>query len=186
MEATTAAPYTLKITLAGDTFDGTGREEVVREDYERFLEAKKMMLSFQPLNGKAHINGHIATNGHAQSNGTPDASPDPLEAVWDRVFMRKGNKISLHVLPSTKTASSDALLMLIYGYQKWLGQESVRSVDLMEAGQQSGLRIDRIDRYLTPEHRKLIIKGGMGKGSRYSLNNRGLKIAQEMLEKLFD
>lgn len=179
MEATQAAPYTLKVKLGIGEFDGTGPTELIREDYDRWLQLMEKIAS-QNTNGKPQ------PSTHAQANDPSSETPDPIEAVWDRAFMRKDDKLSLHVLPDSKTPSSDSLLIILYGYQTWLGLDAVRSVDLMDSALQSGLRLDRIDRNLTPQHRKLIIKGGSGKGTRYSLNNRGLRVAQELLEKLFE
>jgi hypothetical protein len=185
MEATLAPPYTLKIRLGNAEFDGCGPEESIRADYILFLEAHKICFSG---NGSVASQGTApaAASGTQQSAPTDDSWTDPLEAAWDRAYLRKDGKLSLHVLPTGKSANSDALLLLIYGFQSLLGLDAVPSVGLMDAAQQSGLRIDRVERNLTPDHRKLIIKGGNGKGTRYSLNNRGLKVAQELLERLFD
>ena len=101
-------------------------------------------------------------------------------------YLRKDNKLSLHVLPKTKNSVADSLVLLIYGFQKLLGLEAVSSIALMEAAKQSGLRIDRVDRNIPVEHGKLVIRGGQGKGTRYSVNNRGAAYAQELLEKLFE
>jgi hypothetical protein len=56
----------------------------------------------------------------------------------------------------------------------------------MESAKQSGLRIDRVNRNLPKAHQQFLITGGTGKGARYSLNNRGMAYAQELLEGMFE
>jgi hypothetical protein len=94
--------------------------------------------------------------------------------------------LSLLVMPQTQTVNADSIILLIYGYQKLLKRDAVNSTELMESAKWSGLRIDRIDRSLVNGHAAFIVKGGSRKGSRYSLNNRGMLYAQELLEKMFD
>lgn len=182
MEAT-QAPYKLRSKIGINEFDADGPEKVVKEQYQLFLQAiaGQPQPPFQQQNGSA-----AGSNGHASASSDAPPSDEVIEAIWNRAYLRKDNKLSLHVLPKTKTVVADGLVLLIYGFQKLLGLEAVGSIALMEAAKQSGLRIDRIDRNIPVEHMKLVIRGGQGKGTRYSVNNRGAAYAQELLEKLFE
>lgn len=178
MDSSTVSSYRLKVSIGNDHFCGQGPQDVVREDYERFLaRAGKSGPTEDAAGSDPAANG----NGHKQSEDR-----NPIEAAWDRAYKRKDNSISLHVLPQGKSANADAIVLLLYGYQTLLGQESVKTTDLMEAAKVSGLRIDRIERRLPASHKALIIRGGNGKGTRYSLNNRGLAQAQSLLDRMFE
>jgi hypothetical protein len=179
MEAT-QAPYRLKSKIGVNEFDADGPEKVVKEQYQLFLQA------IQTLPQVPQNNGSAGTNGYTAPNNTAPPTDEDIEATWNRAYLRKDNKLSLHVLPKTKTAAADTLVLLMYGFQKLFGLEAVSSIALMEAAKQSGLRIDRVDRSLPTEHAKLVIRGGQGKGTRYSVNNRGAAYAQDLLEKLFE
>lgn len=109
-----------------------------------------------------------------------------IEHVWDRAYKRKDNRLSLITLPSTSTQKADAIILLMYGFQTLFSHEAVSCMDLMDAAKQSGLRIDRIDRNLPMAYRAYYNRGGSGKGTRYSLNNVGLRHAQTILEKMYE
>lgn len=115
-----------------------------------------------------------------------DEDGDPVEGNWDRVFKRTDDQLSLLLLPNGKFRNADSIVLLIYGYQKLYGQNGVPVTSLMEAAKQSGLRIDRVNRNLPKSHQQFLITGGTGKGARYSLNNRGMAYAQELLEGMFE
>lgn len=171
----------IKVRLGDAEFEASGREEVVASQYDRFLQA----IEIGAISTSRHSGNGKATETNGKTEGDDDWR-DPIEEMWNRAYVRDGEKVSLNVLPSGKTFNSDSIILLIYGYQSLLSRDSVKSIELLDAAQQSGLRIDRIDRNLCAEHRKLVIKGGSGKGSRYSLNNRGMKAAQELLDRLFE
>ncbi|MEM6690913.1 MAG: hypothetical protein AAF664_15880 [Planctomycetota bacterium] len=168
--------YHLRIKVGAAEFDAEGPVEIVRSDYESFLNLIERV-------------GTKAIEVRSQSSDpepTPNVGGFIEENTWDKAFLRSEDKLSLNVLPDTKHSNGDAILLLIYGYQTLFQQDGVTSISLMEAAKQSGLRIDRIDRSLTAEHHRLILKGGSGKGTRYSLNNRGISYSQSLLEQLFD
>lgn len=175
--------YHLRIRVGVAEFDCEGPANLVREDYREFLDlidrvgckaiAERVEQIERPgLNGPEE-------DCSEESNGLESGT-------WERLFMRKEDRLSLNIIPDTKAPNSDAILLLIYGYQKLFQLEGVTSVTLMDAAKQSGLRIDRIDRNVCSEHNKLLLKGGSGKGSRYSLNNRGLHYVEQLLNSMFD
>lgn len=163
-----ASTYKLKVKLGSAEFDAEGPEETVRSQFEQFLEIARM--------GKASF----------EEKGTEPVEEQLDNGEWDRAYLTKQNQVSLKLLPQGRSSNADAILLLIYGHCVLLEHESITSVELMSAAKQSGLRIDRIDRTLTASHKHFVIKGGSGKGSRYSLNNRGRSRAQEILEALFE
>jgi hypothetical protein len=179
---TAVSPYRLKVRFGNNEFEAEGNESSVREQFASFLEFANTAGTGSTI---GHTNGVERNGSEGAQEHQSDADAD-IEGLWGRAYKRQGDQLSLHVLPQTKFQNPDALLLLLYGYQTLMRLDSVKSTDLMESAKQSGLRIDRIDRNLPRSHMAFVIKGGNGKGSRYSLNNRGLAHAQEMLEALFE
>lgn len=176
----TADGYHIKIRIGSAEFEGRGAEHNVRADYQEFLDLLRTV-------GMSNANVPTTlTAGSAECNSpTKDEDREGI-ATWNRIYKLRDEKLSLNVLPDTDAATSDAILLIIFGYQVYQGHQDVPSLAVMEAAKQSGLRIDRIDRNLTAEHSRFLLKGGSGKGSRYSLNNRGLNYVQELLDRLFE
>lgn len=178
--------YHLRISVGLAEFDCEGPAELVRQDYREFLDLIDRIGS-KAIEGRSK-NSQFDMPAIGTDAEIVDPSDSDAElAAWDRVYMRKDDKLSLNMIPDSQSPNSESILLLIYGYQKLFNNvEGVSSVVLMEAAKQSGLRIDRIDRNVTAEHNRLLLKGGSGKGSRYSLNNRGLAYVEELLDRMFE
>lgn len=187
MEAIAQAPFRLKTRIGSHEFDAEGQESAVKEQFNLWVQAitsapqpppqKTTVISTNVVDGNEH-------GGDAGDDGIIDG--DAVDAIWNRVYKRDNEQVSLLVLPQTQTANADAIILLIYGYQTLLKRDAVNSTELMDAAKWSGMRIDRIDRPLGNGHAQFVVKGGSRKGSRYSLNNRGMAYAQELLERMFD
>jgi hypothetical protein len=108
-------------------------------------------------------------------------APPQLEGLTGRIFKIDGNILSLRVLPKTKAYAADSLLVLLQGYHEIIGKQEVLAGDLLKAGKQSGLQLDRVDRVLEP-HSALYDAGGARKGRRYRLNNTGIVKAKEIMD----
>ncbi len=177
--------YHLRVSVGLAEFDCRGPAELVRQDYREFQELIERIGS-KAIEGRSK-NSQFDLPAIGNDAVSVELSNSETEfASWDRVYMRKDDKLSLNMIPDSQSPNSESILLLIYGYQKLLNLEGVSSVMLMDAAKQSGLRIDRIDRNVTADHNKLLLKGGSGKGSRYSLNNRGLAYVEELLERMFE
>jgi hypothetical protein len=176
METALAVPHRVKVRLGIHEFEAEGTEESVNKQYEMFLQTAQLVPA-APIKG---------TNGRAASDPADPADPEELDALWNRAYRYENDIVSLHVLPQTDAANADAIVVILYGFRVLQKLDTVSSTTLMEAAKQSGLRIDRIDRALPAAYNAFVIKGGNGRGSRYSLNNRGLARAQELLEQMFE
>jgi len=183
MQATEAVPYRLKVRIGRNQFVAEGTVEQVNEWYAQFLAASESHADRESNDAAQHaLRGRKAE----VSDDTATEDDGDIEAAWNRVYWRNGEKLSLHVLPTTKTQNADAIVLLLFGFQVLLERDSVRATELMESAKQSGLRIDRILKRMPVSHKAFINRGGNGKGTRYSLNNRGRAHAQGMLDRMFD
>lgn len=159
----------LKVSVNGSDFEGEGPEETIKEQYKMWLNAVNSSPS--PPKGKRE----------------PPKDEERLELTSHRAYTQDDEgRVSLVVMPETKNRASDSILLLIYGHSLLNGENAIRSVQLMEVLRQSGLRVDRVDRNLSAEARRFVIKGGNRRGSRYGLNNRGKAYAQDLLDTMFE
>ena len=107
------------------------------------------------------------------------------EDVLNRVFRRDNDGVSLLGLPRSDDADADALVALLYGYNRLQNRPNVTGVALMQAARQSGVTLLRADKAL---HRKadLIMAAGSRRGRRYSLNNRGTIYAEDLVRRMVE
>ena len=168
-------PYKLQIKIGQSEFSAEGPEATVKDAYDRFLEAIRAATA--PVAAQSAA-GHLSLVG-----GTPTLSIDSeaTRLPLDRVFKRDGDIVSLRHLPSTANKIADSAILLIYGYMKVAALDEVPITKLNEGLRESGLNIQRLDRYLGV-HQSLYRKGGQKSGGRFTLNNLGLRQAEEWLK----
>ena len=94
--------------------------------------------------------------------------------------------VTLRYPPQGNNRAEVALVLLLFGFRELAKQEEVPVMTLKDALEQSGLRIERVDRtaYL-PIKEGLVLKGGKkGPGGSYRLTNAGLTRAVADLREL--
>jgi hypothetical protein len=165
------APHTLRIKIGDAEFEASGTEETVREQYRLFLDVLAANPPRETVNRSAPPK---------QENGVTEVP----EATVQRAFAVDGDRLSLRVLPSGDNRDADALLMLLWGFEKLRGETTVSATTLMRAGRESGLQIVRIDRVIVV-HSQYYQVGGRLKGTRYGLNNPGRSYAAKLVADLF-
>lgn len=165
-------PHKVRIKIGDAEFEAEGSEESVKQQYADFLSA---ISSRKPETKKPAKPNEQEPLGNGNGGD--------LQDIIGRVFKVDGDLISLHFLPKSETAQSDALMMLLYGYAALKNQQMVLGTQLVRAANQSGLGMDRVDRSLARyENENMILKGGVKKGTRYGLNNLGKTKAEELLK----
>lgn len=178
-------PYRLAVKLpAGAEFEAEGNEETVKELFQQFLEAVRMVPTPAPVPATA-TNKIIPLQDDLELEAG-DAMPSPAAMTIDRVTLdrlfaidRTGT-VSLKALPRGEDRGAEALVALLYGFNVMRGETDVTAVRLMKAARQSGIQVARLDRTISTQER-FINSAGFGKGKRYGLNNPGLNRAQEIL-----
>lgn len=159
----------ISIKLGDAEFTAEGPVETVNAQFQSFLKAlestsQKRETAPLPLVQEAPV---------IPPSGEIDAQ------LLSRVFSKESSdRVSLKALP--RSGSSDALLLLLYGFDVIVGQHAVTGSALMKAAEKSGVRVDRIDRLLAV-HEPFVTTAGMRRGKRYGLNNRGKQHAIEIL-----
>lgn len=168
--------YRLKITVGEDVFDAEGPEAAVKEQFAEFR-------SLVEERAKTQKPGN--TPATPEGNGARHAAP-PAGDLHSRVFQQSPDgTVSLKVLPKGKDKDADALLLILYGFQKLKGQDNIFGTRMSKAAQISGVSVSRIDKALE-RHSDYYIRGGQRRSANYTLNNQGITKAEEIMNHIFD
>jgi len=162
----------LRVKLGNAEFEAEGDADSVKQQFAEFMLAiASGGAGKKPVDVKADVEGQIA-----------QCEPQPKSL--DKIF-KTGELISLLALPKTDAPSADALLLLIYGFEKLKGESTVGGNALMQAARQSGVPIPRVDRVIAARD-EFYNAAGAKKGRRYSLNNKGSQHVERMIAELLD
>ena len=180
METTT---HRIKIKLGDAEFDAEGPSEVVNAQFSAFLDAvatpKAAQTPAQPPN-TPDPNADSPGNGRTGAANPAGLTPD----ILTRVF-KVNDTVSLLAIPKTDKSDADALLAILYGFDRMKSINTVTGTTLMKAAKQSGINIDRIDRVISVRD-DLVNMAGAKKGRRYSLNNRGVAAAEKIIREVIE
>jgi hypothetical protein len=158
-------------------------DEVVQQMYDRFLAAIEKRAAESQVTP-------IKASDPKPPKGSSDAAEKPPAEAADgltaRIFeLRPDGYVTLKMLPKGDQKEADAFLLLLYGYRKLKGEETVLATHLLRSAEFSGLQAYRPAHALTV-HERYVIRGGYKKGSTYALNNQGLPKAEEIAAKIFE
>jgi hypothetical protein len=166
--------YRLKLSVGGNEFEASGSAEQVQHLFEEW---KRLLEKF---GGNSAVRTEYAPPSQK-------AAAQLGQAAVDRFFEfdEKRKLVQLRVIPRGDRVEADALLLAVYGYRRVRGQDEVAVTTLKSSLQASGVAPDRIDRaaqkYVGDQ---LLLKRGRGKGGLYSLSNRGVARAEEIISSL--
>lgn len=158
----------IHIKLGDYEFEAQGPADIVNQQFEAFQEMVNRL-------GKVPEPPDIPKT--EQENESEQAIDND---VYSRIFHESGDLLSLTATPKTDDSEADALLLLVYGYYKLKNEPKITGVTLMKAAKQSGVYINRVDRYMDTK-KEFILTGGAKRGKRYSLNNKGIQYVEEMI-----
>jgi len=177
MEPTT---HRIKVKIGNAEFEAEGKPELVKKQYDEFMAAvaslPKAPITETPAEPKADPENNSGGAGTGNSK-----LPKP---VIDRVF-RQDDPLSLMDTPKTDNAEADALLVLVYGHTELRGKPDVTGDALVKSASKTGLNVDRISRTLDAR-RDFVRSSGVKKGTRYSLNNRGIAEAERLIKTMVE
>jgi hypothetical protein len=159
----------LHVKIGNSEFNGEGPKDWVKEAYERFLQSC-------PANIKDSDSSQDSANTPPPGNSTVD------QALFERAFIVKDDVVSLRHLPTVESANrtADAAILVLYGFKRLLKVEDVPVIKLNEGLRQSGITVNRLDRFINV-HSQLYRRGGTRSGGRYSLTNSGESQAEKWL-----
>lgn len=167
--------HKIRVKFGEHEFEAEGEQSAVEAQFAKFIE----MVGVQNLAA-----GAVGKQDQVKQSQAKHHRAAPAEVPLERVF-RTGETVSLLALPKSDNPEADALLMLIFGFQRLQSEATVPSTWLMKAAKQSGIRVDRIDRYINAREEFFNV-AGLRKGRRYSLNNRGIRHVEELLKGILE
>jgi hypothetical protein len=159
--------YRIKVKIGQNEFEAEGSPEIVQAQFEAF---KEMLTSIPVRHATAEAPPIQQVNLNQQ------VSVEQESAVFDKIFKVENRVISLTALPGNVL---DATLLTMFGQRHFRNNDAITGAEVKDGLEQSGYRVDRVDRFiekLTTDG--LVIKIGIGKGSRYRLTNQGMVRAQ--------
>ena len=165
----------IKVKIGDAEFEAEGLPEIVQQQFASFLQVMSAQPK-KPAEEKKDVSG-ADPNSRVGIVGIGGVGTE-----LERVF-RRGDVLSLIALPKGNNAAADAALILLYGYDKLLNTSAVTGVAIMKSMQQSGVRVDRVDRTLDA-HTDFVNAAGYKRGRRYSLNNRGITEAERLIQEM--
>jgi hypothetical protein len=172
------SPYKLHVKLGANEFTAEGPEQEVRDAYQAFLDAITAPVK--------------AAAAAPVGDGTAAVTPPPPGTTLDREFLERVYQVdprgivSLRVLPPDSTnREADAAILLLYGFRVLQGQREVLVTRLNEGLRQSGINVERLDRFMGV-HGSLFMRGGSRSGGRYNLNNVGMTTAENWLRTRYE
>lgn len=161
----------IHIKLGDYEFEAEGPTDVVNKQFEAFQDMVK------------HL-GSVPKSPDAPKTDQDNESEQLIDnKAYSRIFHESGDLLSLTATPETDNSNADALLLLIYGYYRLKNESKITGVTLMKAAKQSGVSINRVDRYMDIK-KEFILTGGAKRGKRYSLNNKGVQYVEEMIREM--
>ena len=180
----------LRIKASDYELEAEGSRDFVREQYE----------AFRRLLGDGSGKSVLPESGDTVESSTAPESPDPplpgkkaggqrnarprsfqKLLVWDNRIQQ----VKTTVLPDGPMRIADTVLLILLGYRELRGLSQVPALDLNEGLRAAGLDDFRLDREMAPYLKdRLVLRSGVGKGSRYRLTTRGVKQAHELVQTL--
>lgn len=170
--------HRIKIKLGNAEFEAEGSPELVKKQYADF------MAAVANLPKAASETPAEPNSNEAKPDGNDAISSRLPKAIVDRVF-RWDDPLSLMDTPKTDNAEADALLVLVYGHTELRGKPDVTGAALVKSASKTGLNVDRISRTLDAR-RDFVRSSGVKKGTRYSLNNRGITEAERLIKTMVE
>ncbi len=101
------------------------------------------------------------------------------------VWNDRTQRVTSTLLPDGPTRIADTVLLLLLGYRELRGLSQISALLLNQRLRSAGFDDYRLDREMSPYQKaRLVLRSGVGKGSRYRLTTRGVKKAQELVQTL--
>lgn len=171
--------HKIKIKIGDAEFEAEGAPEDVQSQYDRFLTTLERVAQ-KPANTTAPS---PSNNKHPVEERSPVSLDDPQ---WARIFeQRHDGLMTLKALPKGENREADAYLLLLYGFRQFKKIDRVLATNLLRSAQYSGFSNSRPADALASQDR-YIIRGGLKKGTTYTLNNQGVGRAEEIAAKIFE
>ena len=176
----------LRVKASDYELEAEGSRDFVREQYEAF---RRLIgdVSGKPVVPESRKTVERQPSSQAPApplsrdktvvSATSQAKAFQKLLVWDD----RTQRVKIMVLPEGPTKVADTVLLLLLGYRELRELSQVSALDLNQGLRSGGFDDFRLDREMAPYVKaRLVLRSGVGKGSRYRLTTRGVKQANEL------
>ena len=180
----------LRVKASDYELEAEGSRDFLNEQYEAFKQLLDDMTQKSVTSGsRAKIDFPSSRDSHVvplpgEKTDVPGRSPAKSFQkllVWND----RTQRVTSTVLPDGPTKIADTVLLLLLGYRELRGLSQVSALDLNQGLRSAGFDDFRLDREIAPYLKaRLVLRSGVGKGSRYRLATRGVRQAQELTQAL--
>ncbi|MCY3729102.1 MAG: hypothetical protein OXF97_08935 [Nitrospira sp.] len=180
----------LRVKASDYELEAEGSRDFLNEQYEAFRRLLEDAAQ-KPVASKSREEVDFPSSRDSQvpplpdeKTGVPGKSPAKSFQkllVWDD----RTQRVKITVLPDGPMRIADTVLLLLLGYRELRGLSQVSALDLNQGLRSAGFEDFRLDREMASYLKvKLVLRSGIGKGSRYRLTTRGVKQANELIQTL--
>lgn len=180
----------LRVKASDYELEAEGSRDFLNEQYEAF---KQLLGDMTQKSIASGAQGKIAFPSPRDSRVAPlpgektDVPPNFQAKSFQKllVWNDRTQRVTITILPDGPTRIADTVLLLLLGYRELQGLSQVSALNLNQGLKSAGIDDVRLDREMAPYLKaRLVLRSGVGKGSRYRLSTRGVKRAQELAQSL--
>lgn len=180
----------LRVKASDYELEAEGSRDFLNEQYEAF---KQLLGDMTQKSVASGTRGEIDFPSPRDSRVAPlpgektGIPPNPQAKSFQKLLVwdDRTQRVKITVLPDGPTRIADTVLLLLLGYRELRELSQVSALDLNQGLRSAGFEDFRLDREMAPYLKaRLVLRSGIGKGSRYRLTTRGVKQAQELVQTL--
>ncbi len=180
----------LRVKASDYELEAEGSRDFLNEQYEAFKQLLEDVAQ-KPVVSKSREKIDIPSSRESETPPLPDKKSvehpsSPAKSfqkllVWDD----RSQRVKSTVLPDGPMKIAETVLLLLLGYRELRGLSQVPALALNHALKAAGFDDYRLDREMAPYLKaRLVLRSGVGKGTRYRLTTRGVKKAQKLVQTL--
>ena len=180
----------LRVKASDYELEAEGSRDFLNEQYEAFKQLLEDVAQ-KPVVSESREKIDIPSSHESETPPLPGdktAIPgrSPVKSFQKLlVWNDRTQRVTSTLLPDGPTRIADTVLLLLLGYRELRGLNQVPALALNHALKAAGFDDYRLDREMSPYLKaRLVLRSGVGKGTRYRLTTRGVKRAQELVQSL--
>ena len=180
----------LRVKASDYELEAEGSRDFLNEQYEAFKQLLEDVTQ-KPVASRSREKIDIPSQRASKTPPLPEKKTvEPLNSQTKSfqkllVWNDRTQRVKSTVLPDGPTRIADTVLLLLLGYRELRGLNQISALLLNQGLKSAGLDDYRLDREMSPYLKaKLVLRSGVGKGTRYRLTTRGVKRAHELVQTL--
>ena len=180
----------LRVKASDYELEAEGSRDFLNEQYEAFKQLLEGMTENQVLS-QSRQKIDFPSSSESQASPLSGENMVVTETTQAKSFQKllvwnnRTQRVKSTVLPDGPMRIADTVLLLLLGYRELRGLGQISALVLNQGLESAGFDDYRLDREMAPYIKgRLILRSGVGKGSRYRLTTRGVKRAQELVQSL--